>query len=293
MIPLFLLEEHHEAFLAWNYSVMKGWLPAEDSTLLHVDEHADLEFPAPDTPIRQAVARLEDLVAFTYSELSIASFLYPALYLGLFRRVYWLRQEHDEGSVSEILCVTTDEEGRRLRRSPTLSLTAALDPERRCFRLTPVTADDTIDVPTDRIVLDIDLDCFSCDNRKGEDWEIEITKAAYEAIRQDRYHPLRLASGNLVKARERDGSYYLCSNYGALAETDLKVGEQTICERIDALVAFLSRNSIQPAIIDIARSRFSGYTPAGQWEFIEAKLLEGLSLLYDYESISVDRLSSL
>ena len=292
-IPLFLLEEHNEAFLAWNYSVMNGWLPAEENTLLHVDEHSDLELPAPDTPIRKAVARLEDLIAFTYSELSIASFVYPAVFLGLFRRIFWLRQRHDPGAMPEVLCVTSDPGGRRLRRSATLSLEEALDPDRKCFRLSPVTAADSIDCSAGSVVLDIDLDCFSCDNGSGEAWEVEITRSAYEAIRRDRYHPLRLAAGNLIKVREQEGSYYICSNYGALTEADLRVDERAVSDRIDALMEFLRRNSVRPAIIDIARSRISGYTPPDQWEFIETKLLAGLSSLYECEPIPITRVSGL
>jgi hypothetical protein len=226
------------------------------------------------------------MVTFTYSELGIASFLYPALYQGLFNRVYWLRRRHDEGSESEIVCVTSDNgEGKRLRSSPALSLEAALDSDRRCFRLFRVTTDDAIDVSDRSIVLDIDLDYFSCDNRSGEGWEIEITRSAYDAFRADRYHALRLAAGNLVKVREREGSYYLCSNYAALAETNLEVDEALILSRIDALAAFLERNAIRPAIIDVARSRFSGYTPGHQWRFIESKLIERLASLYEFNML--------
>ena len=40
-IPLFIVEEHHEAFIAWNHAVQKGWLPNKENCLLHVDAHSD------------------------------------------------------------------------------------------------------------------------------------------------------------------------------------------------------------------------------------------------------------
>ena len=64
------------------------------------------------------------------------------------------------------------------------------------------------------------------------------------------------------------------------------VDEQTILERITEFTEFLSRNTIRPLIIDIARSRFSRYTPSDQWQFIEHSLLEKLATLYEYRVIT-------
>ena len=54
-------------------------------------------------------------------------------------------------------------------------------------------------------------------------------------------------------------------------------------------MAFLKDKQVNPQIIDIARSRFSGYTPHDQWQFIENNLIERLSALYDLDIKTVDQ----
>ena len=54
-----------------------------------------------------------------------------------------------------------------------------------------------------------------------------------------------------------------------------------IDKRVNKFIDFLIRNNLKPGLIDICRSRYSGYTPADQWEYIENKLMEGLGELYN------------
>jgi hypothetical protein len=63
----------------------------------------------------------------------------------------------------------------------------------------------------------------------------------------------------------------------------LKVSEQEIIRRIDIFLEFLIKNNLEPQLIDICRSRLSGFTPNDQWEFIEQKLIEKLSTIYELE----------
>ncbi len=60
---------------------------------------------------------------------------------------------------------------------------------------------------------------------------------------------------------------------------DLKVSFQEIDRRIERFIDELKDKKINPILIDICRSRHSGYTPEDQWEYIENKLLEGLKTL--------------
>jgi hypothetical protein len=41
-IPIFIMEEHHEAFIVWNYAMRAGWIPVKENCLFHVDTHADM-----------------------------------------------------------------------------------------------------------------------------------------------------------------------------------------------------------------------------------------------------------
>jgi len=43
MVPLYIIEEHHEAFYIWNKTTEQGFLPPFGNTLLHVDHHTDFE----------------------------------------------------------------------------------------------------------------------------------------------------------------------------------------------------------------------------------------------------------
>ena len=54
-----------------------------------------------------------------------------------------------------------------------------------------------------------------------------------------------------------------------------------IDRRVDAFFDFLRQNKISPSIITLARSRFSGYTPENDWEYIEKILLSKLNDVYD------------
>jgi hypothetical protein len=93
-VPLVVVEEHHEAFYVWHYAAQEGWLGRDGNTLLHVDEHADMFLPRLRRPLT-SISSLTDLAEFTYNELNIGNFIWPAIYLGFFSRVLWLRYKHE------------------------------------------------------------------------------------------------------------------------------------------------------------------------------------------------------
>ena len=62
--------------------------------------------------------------------------------------------------------------------------------------------------------------------------------------------------------------------------------------RVDRFADYLKRNRVRPRLIDIARSRLSGYTPQHQWRFIEDTLRDRLDALYAIDDVALDTLAA-
>ena len=73
-VPLYIMEEHHEALIVWRDAICRGILPAKGNSLLHVDEHSDMALPSVQTPIRQAFDSDEEIRRFVFEELNIGNF---------------------------------------------------------------------------------------------------------------------------------------------------------------------------------------------------------------------------
>lgn len=53
-IPVFVVEEHREAYLVISYAIKTGLLPPHGNALVHIDEHHDLGCPVLLGPARCA-----------------------------------------------------------------------------------------------------------------------------------------------------------------------------------------------------------------------------------------------
>lgn len=284
-IPLFVIEEHHEAFFIWNYAGINGLIEASGNTLLHVDQHADTSLSRYHMSIKSLTGDLQALCKFTYGELCVGDFIPAAIYQGLFKELYWL--QHQEVKLAQTIHVYSyNQAGKALRMTPNIHEAGVFSSDRKSVTYGLRTVKDEFPYK-EAVVLDIDLDYFSCDKQHrwegGRSSQVEITKEEYERFTTDRYHPLRINVGG-VKVRRENGRYYLLVNaFSEVIQSDLKVSQDQIIERIDSFAQFLRDNSIQPQLIDICRSRFSGFTSEDQWEFIEKALIEKLSTVYDVE----------
>lgn len=298
-IPFYIMEEHNEAFFIWHYAVAEGWIDKNQNTLLHVDEHSDLVLPILNSSLKSVNKNIKRVHDFTYSELTIANFIYPAIYQGVFSQVYWLRQKHDPKlkGQKQLNIYSHQGEGKRLILKSKVDFNNLFNPDCKSFTITPLNAQDELSSEESNklnksVILDIDIDYFSCDNVSGEYLEVEITEEAYDDYINNLYNKLRICWGGNASVKYMDGKYYFCIiQPDKLVAENLKVSEDAIVERIDALVNFLKVNEIQPKLIDVCRSRLSGYTPNDQWEFIENTLVEKLSSIYEFEPIFVSELS--
>lgn len=295
-IPFYIMEEHHEAFLIWHYAVAEGWLDKTHNTLLHVDEHSDMMLPVLINSLKGMKEDFKKLHDFTYSELTIANFIYPAIYQGIFSEVYWLRQNHEQkvNTPKKMYIYSQKGEGKRLIIKSKFEVDNLFNPDCKGFNFQPITVHDCLlnQESNQSVILDIDIDYFSCDNAAGAYLEVEITQDAYDDYLNNPYNKMRLSWGGNTSVKYMDGKYYFCTiRHDELVSENLKVSQEQITERIAALIDFLKKNEIQPKLIDICRSRLSGYTPTDQWEFIENTLVEKLSSIYEFEPVFVSELS--
>jgi hypothetical protein len=281
-IPICVIEEHHEAYLFWGYSLLKQWIQPTDNILLHMDEHSDLSLPRFDSSIRQRPKTMAAWREFTYHQLGIASFIYPAVYQKIFNEICWVNARLAVAQSKHMHLASYRGEGKVLA----VSAKELSEPDALPFllRLQPLSAPYA---PSRATALDIDIDFFSSDDRpKG--CRVEITREQRDEIRDNPYHMLRLMPNRSIKLFENDGKYYLLfdSTMGDVSN-ESRQSEPEIRERAGQFKRFLEINAIKPSIITICRSRFSGFTPADQWEFIETTVLECLRSIYDVSVISI------
>lgn len=285
-IPLYIVEEHHEAFFVWGRGMAQGQLAPSGNALLHVDEHSDMSTPAFRHPLRERKTDLAALAAFTYHELGIASFILPAVFLGMFEEVCWVHPRLAKASGSRLQVSSFQGDGKSFQLARAAADSPANDGDRRVFdyRLHPATLPYTTARP---IVLDIDLDFFSSDEHPKV-CRLEVTREEHDRFCRDPYHLLRLMPNKAARASTEAGRFYLeVSSSQPEAMLMPRPTPEQIAERIGNFVRFLQTSAVSPQMIVICRSRFSGFTPADQWQLIEETLLAGLRSLYQFEPVHI------
>jgi len=297
-IPFYVCEEHHEAFFIWHHAIREGRLPANGSTLLHVDEHADLGSPRLHGSLHQLGQDLEAIWRFTFAELSCFEFIVPSLYQGLFGQLYWIQQAIPRVADQVVTVTSAGRNGRTLELRGfdvipgRLEAPPAALPDGGWARYRHQTLAQPFQA-SGPVVLDIDLDYFSCEDAVNLVQKLEVTREEYERFTRDRYHFLKVSQGSRITMRPEGDRYYLyLRNYPEPMPTPLRVSEDVILQRLDAFVEYLRGHAVRPELIDIARSRYSGYTPADQWRFIEENLIRKLGALYELDVRGADEVKA-
>ncbi|MDD5092533.1 MAG: UPF0489 family protein [Candidatus Wallbacteria bacterium] len=290
MIPLFILEEHHEAFFLWHYALRKGLMPKQGSNLLHFDEHADMNYPRFFDSIFNFPVDLCRIHDFAMTEMNIGNFIIPAAFQGIFNTICWFNHAPACSREPErIFLSTMNNEGRVFTRDAVRNNQKAV--RHACFDYYKMNVEASIPVPEGPNVLDIDLDYFSCEKFPRTVNRVNVTKKEYESFANDPYHFLRLCPHHKIRALKENSKYFLeFDRFNEDIVSELKMPESTISNRIKDLVAYLKQFVSAPKIIHICRSTHSGYSPHDQVQLIEEQLLDEIGQIY---SVTVQHISDI
>lgn len=293
-IPIYIIEEHHEAFIVWNKAINDKVIPAQHNILFHFDEHSDLGVPSFNRSIHGLSNNFESVVNFTFKELGIGTFIIPSIYLGIINQYYWFKHGNEnisnKKSVNYVLSLCND--GLKLISGNVKSMPE--NAEIKNIRMFKRFDNSMYSIPANKnVLLDIDLDFFSCtENPKVlNELQIEITKREYESFKKNRYHKMYYSGVSNIFAIKKHGKYYYIINYHRYTyPIYLKKSLAQISERIIFFCQQLKLKNIHPTVITICRSRHSGYTPEDQWMEIENLLLTELSTVYNVKVENLYRL---
>jgi hypothetical protein len=289
---VFLVEEHHEVFPVWHYALKRDlFRAAARNTLLHVDAHADMTATPYTRPIPELSAPLSAVREFTFGQLTIDSFILPAVYQKLFYEICWLGPE---GAAAKRVGLPLNEKKyfyARTFREQGRTLIVNEDPFRGfsdkpwqdrvpfCFHRM---SQDLPFAPEGTVILDIDMDYFACSRLLDTSLRLEITASEFHRCSTEKY--TRLLHYRHV-LEERDGRFYIrfTPRSDILDSHKETISQENILSSVHRFIEYLRKNGLQPAFITLCRSRHSGFTPEGAWRLIEESLLDGLSELFETE----------
>eukprot|EP00033_Pygsuia_biforma_P000868 GCRY01001007.1.p1 GENE.GCRY01001007.1~~GCRY01001007.1.p1 ORF type:complete len:429 (-),score=58.45 GCRY01001007.1:8-1294(-) len=89
-LPVAIVDDHNEALSHWHKAMRRGLLPLTCCTLMHVDAHPDLSFPA---DVNAEICYAPELK----ESISISDFILPCLYTKQITSMVWVKPEWSEG----------------------------------------------------------------------------------------------------------------------------------------------------------------------------------------------------
>ena len=296
-IKTYILEEHNESYLVWNFAIKNKIIHPENNTLLHVDEHSDMNAPRVKTSIFDVFNSLENIIDFTYNELPINSFIIPAVFQGIFNRINWIQNNHTRSVIyRQKRCVRTfNNEGKKFIIFNPNNVPTDMNMNVRKFNFYHTSIDDLSIVDHHNIVLDINLAYFCCvsDPNEYKVNYIQITENEYnEFVENYRYHNLKYEFfGHRIDVKKENGNYfYIINDHEEIYNLKAKTKDDALINLIRRFVDKLASYKLTPKMITITRSLKSGYTPDDKADLIEKELINNLNRIYNLSISHVDDL---
>jgi hypothetical protein len=298
-IPLVAIEEHNEAFFVWYYAREAGWLGPSDNILLHVDDHPDLNLPFSREPV-PARNEIAGAASYTYERIDIANFIWPSVYSGVFSKVYWLRQKHnpDAGNWCRVkLMFSRERTPLPWSKTETFSLTP--DPvnsgEVAC-EYAPLEPGDRLR-PNAPLALDIDLDYFATNRPPVKPaFAYRLEESFAREMADNPYHWARVEVNSMKVERDPRGGWVMAPREnpfyarGTAQPQNGHSPQQIVAGALERFGNYLDEFRLQPSVITICRSDYSGYTPRALVREIEAGVRELLSRRFVIEEHSLNAL---
>ena len=289
-IMTYVLEEHNEAFLIWNHAVNKKLISESKNTLLHIDEHFDMAVPRTKESIENIRYDMNGLINYTYNELSVNSFIVPALYQGIFNKVIWVKKDFsDDVNFKQKRCVRSfNREGKKFvvfNPAQKPSGTNMDIQEYKVFRCSPY---NLAFLNNNNVVLDINLSYFFCIKEPSEYRVnyIEITEKEYNEFNENsKYHMLKYELlGHRIETKEENGKYYYVLNdHEEIYSFNGDIPDNILVKQVRTLISKLKSYRFIPKLITVSKSVKSGYLTEKKAVVILDELLVGLKSIYNID----------
>jgi len=268
-VSVFLLDEHHEAYLAW-WSFFSERKLCGSRLLIHIDEHADFGLPTLTMPPPRLGGDRRTVERFVYRQLSIGTFLIPAAANRFFSELVWFRPSR-ELSPSE----------RSVKIYPSLTQpfisfsTNEQLPMSFSYRTGRLAQ---FDIPDTDWILDVCLDSFACNaSLTPEPFVLEITSNQYREMNRLELNPWNMRYGSAATTFLRDGKHFFELDLVGWSSPEIFGRQASTERRFQRFSAFLARAPRAPLMVTVSRSIRSGYLPKKEASSIEQQVIALLS----------------
>jgi hypothetical protein len=290
MIPIYIFDEHNEAFYFWHKAKYEGYIN-EPLDLFHFDAHSDIgRVDKFKKPLYFSGNEKGDYLGyyrdFARNELAISNFITPAVLSGIVRDVYFIYPKWRKfKTVRKKLNISSVfGEGRNLKYG--LIINERTNP--KVFRAYPDLRRFNYygrrleKIPKNRkAILDIDLDYFACTDSISNNmsYDLEVSEEQFKeknSFLSDKKLPY---SGFDFSFMEKNDKYYVRITHKKIKDVSHLPPKEEVESEINNLIDTLKIRKIKPRIITVCRSCHSGYCPAGYRAFIETALKKRLESL--------------